>query len=111
MTTESFPMSDPTPLTTAQILREINSLEKLMDAIEKAVTVAHENLVRVPTEVDKAIGHLRELMLEKFLTIVKTFETTDQKFHNIQTQFMERDARSEQAENYTKTAVDAAFAA
>jgi DNA anti-recombination protein RmuC len=104
---EPFPV-DPSTLTTAQLLREVASLEKLvnqrMDAIEKAVTVAHENLVRVPTEVDKAIGHLREVMLEKFATM-------SERFTNIQTQFDERDVRVEQTAKDTKTAVDAALAA
>lgn len=61
-------LDDSAPMSTSQVLREVMSLEHLamqrMDAIEKAVTVAHENLVRVPTDVDKAIGHLHELMNE-----------------------------------------------
>lgn len=103
---ESF--ADPSALTTQALLREITSLEKLtaqrMDAIEKAVTVAHENLVRVPTEVDKAIGHLKEVMVVKF-------ETTEERFSSIHTQFRERDVRVEQTAKDTKTAVDAALAA
>jgi hypothetical protein len=100
--------SDPTPLTTAQLLREIQSLEKLMDqridAIEKAVEVAHENLVRVPTEVDKAVGHLRDVVMQKF-------ETTEVRFSGIKTQISERDIRVDQAAHETKVAVDAALAA
>jgi hypothetical protein len=104
--TEAFTL-DPSALTTAQLLREISSLEKLtaqrMDAIEKAVTVAHENLVRVPTEVDKAIGHLKEVVNGRLHTV-------DEKFRSIDKQFIERDVRVEQAANDTKTRVEAAFA-
>jgi hypothetical protein len=102
------PLLDPSALTTQQILREVHSLEKLtsqrMDAIEKAVEVAHDDLVRVPTEVQKAVGNLNELMLEKF-------ETTEVKFQRIQTQFEERDLRAEHTARDAKIAVDAALAA
>jgi uncharacterized protein YgbK (DUF1537 family) len=104
---ETFTL-DPSALTTAQLLREVSSLEKLtaqrMDAIEKAVTVAHDNLVRVPTEVDKAIGHLRAVMDGRL-------DTVDEKFRSVQTQFSERDIRVEQTALGTKTAVEAALAA
>jgi hypothetical protein len=94
--------------TTDLTLREIAAVEKLLtlraNAIEKAVEVAHENLVRVPTEVDKAVGHLRDVMLEKFAT-------TDQKLQTIELQFHERDVRVEQTARDTKVAIDAALAA
>jgi hypothetical protein len=102
------PIPDPTVLTTAALQREVAALEKLLDqrinAIEQAVKVAHENLVRVPTDVDKAIAHLRELLLEKFAT-------TGEKFNSIQTQFLERDVRVEQTAKDSKVAVDAALQA
>lgn len=99
---------DPSSLTTSQLLREINSLDKLLesrlDAIEKAVKVAHENYVRWPTEVDKAINNLRALFDERF-------QTTGEKFNSIQTQFLERDTRTEQTSRDSKVAVDAALSA
>lgn len=106
---------DPSPLTTAQVQREVAALEKLatqrMDAIEKAVAVAHENLVRVPTDVDKAIGHLRELTIERFETTKKEFLVHQEKFASVQTQFQERDVRTEQTAKDSKVAVDAALQA
>jgi hypothetical protein len=99
---------DPSSLTTAQLQREIAALEKLatqrMDAIEQAVRVAHENLVRVPTEVDKAIGHLKEVMLGKI-------EVMDEKFFSVQTQFVERDVRAKQSSEDQKVAIGAALQA
>jgi len=64
--------------TNALVQREIASLEKLIhqriDSVEKAVTVAHDNLVRIPTEVDKAVGHLRGLMDERDLRYDQRFK-------------------------------------
>ena len=49
--------SDPTELTVDLTEREISHVKELLqnqlDAIERAITVAHDDLVRVPTEVDK----------------------------------------------------------
>lgn len=99
---------DPSALTTAQLATASASLEKLftqrMDAIEKAVEIAHENLVRVPTDVDKAVGHLRSVIDEKLNTHLE-------KFASVQTQFSERDVRTEQSAIGTKVAVDAALQA
>jgi len=86
----------------------IAELEKLMtqrmEAIEKAVSVAHEDLVRVPTAMDKAIGNLREVVDGKLDTIYE-------KLTGVGTQFRERDVRVAQTALDTKTAVDAALAA
>ena len=102
------PDPDPTVLTTAALLREIGNLESRVmsriDGIEKAVAVAHEDMVRVPTAVDKAVEQLRALTWGRF-------DTVDVKFHGITNQFTERDVRVEQTARDTKTAVDAALAA
>lgn len=51
--------------TTEPLFHEIRSLKELVytriRALEKAVEVAHEDLVRVPTEVQKAVGTLKDL--------------------------------------------------
>jgi hypothetical protein len=99
---------DPTPLTTAQLQREVAALEKLftqrMDAIEKAVNVAHENLVRVPTEVQKAVGHLEQLTQGKL-------ETVNERFNSVQRQLLECDARAERDARDAKERVDSALQA
>jgi len=62
----NVPNPDPSDLTVNMILREIASVRSLLEtritAVEKASDVFRENLTRVPTEVDKAIERLRELM-------------------------------------------------
>jgi len=57
--------------------------------------VAHEDLVRVPTDVQKQVGNLRDLHEEKF--------------RSVEIQFTERDTRTEQKDRDTKVAIDAAF--
>ncbi len=104
----SVPVPDPTVLTTASLLREIGSLRELLlariTALENAVALAHENLVRVPTETDKAIDHLREVVFQRF-------DVEKQKFIGIQTQFEERDTRVEQTATAYKEALGAALQA
>jgi hypothetical protein len=65
--------ADPTPLTTKMLLREVANLnEKLtirLDAMDKAMVLFQENLTRVPTEVQKEVGHLKQLAEQKFAEI------------------------------------------
>jgi hypothetical protein len=60
---------DPSTLTTAQLLRELTSLKELfttrIDAVEKAQEKFEENMLRVPTEVDRGVKTLRELLESK----------------------------------------------
>lgn len=62
---ESRPDPDPTTLTTAQLLREIDSLKELvftrLDGMDTAIKLFNENITRVPTDTDKKIQHLKEL--------------------------------------------------
>lgn len=75
------PRPDPTRLTTQQLLREITALERLvftrLDAMDKALALSHESLTRVPTEVDKQIEHLSQLVNEKFAGISQRFIERD----------------------------------
>lgn len=98
---EQFRITDPSQLTTRQILREVTLLEdKLVarfGAEEKAIDKLSSQYERVSDVVDKAIGQHNEVNTEKF--------------NSIQTQFKERDTRSEQSSKDSKTAVDAALQA
>lgn len=103
---------DPTALTTQQLWREISSLKELLtariDSIEKAISIAHEDMVRVPTEVQKQVGNLRELHDEKFTAVQILI---DEKFGNVYQRFEERDVRTEQVSRDSKLAIDAALQA
>jgi polyhydroxyalkanoate synthesis regulator phasin len=108
MTEGSIPVPDPSVLTTQALLREIGGLRELLsqrvESIEKAVEVAHNNLVRVPTDVDRTVGHLREVVHEKFNTV-------SERFDGIATQFAERDTRVEQTARAGEEALKAALQA
>lgn len=110
---------DPTALTTQLMLRELSSLKAVLDerfdsfavrlaAMDKAQALFETNLTRVPTEVDKAISHLKELHDKKFN---ERFETVSERFQSVQTQFRERDVRVEESAKATSIAVGAALAA
>jgi hypothetical protein len=97
----SISVLDPSQLTTEQLRRELTMLREMveirLDAMDKAAELFHDNLVRVPTDTDKQISHLKELHDEKFVGVEK--------------QFLERDVRSRAAEVAAQVAVNAALQA
>lgn len=76
---------------------QIENVRVRLDAMDEATKVLHETVTRTPTEIQLAIGHLREVINEKF--------------ESVGTQFKERDTRQEREARDNKVAVDAAFAA
>jgi rubrerythrin len=108
----SVPLPDPTVLTTENLRREIDNLTKLIDArldgMDKAVIIFQDSLTRVPTDTDKQVGHLRELLLSE---LAKVSQMHEEKFRSIGVQFTERDVRTEQTSRDSKVAVDAALQA
>jgi hypothetical protein len=72
-TDEVIPNPDPSRITSEQIEKAVaNSESKIntkIDGIEKAIEVQHEDLVRVPTLLDRAIGSQRELTDARFANI------------------------------------------
>lgn len=104
--------TDPTPLTTSQLLREIGSLKELVFteivAVKEGIKIAHEDLVRVPTDVQRQVGSLRELLETK---IIDSDNLKEEKFRNIDKRLdLVEQARIEQKKD-TATAVDAALKA
>lgn len=106
------PIPDPTLLTTQQLLRELTTLKELvfsriegmdealrirLDGMDEATRLLQTQQLRVPSDTDKAIQHLREL--------------TETRFESIEVQFKERDTRTEQTSKDSKVAVDAALQA
>ena len=98
---DSRPVPDPTLLTGQMIAREVQMLRELLetrlDAMDRAMIVFNDNITRVPTDVDKQVGHLKELHEEKFA--------------GVQKQFSERDVRVESSSRDNKVAIDAALQA
>jgi len=161
-TQKEMDKSDPSALTTSQLWREIAALKELFEtrlsAVERGIEVAHQDVVRVPTEVQKQVGALRDLIEVKFEngtqrhseiderialirnvletrldgydTAIELLQATadkfparmdekiaasagvhEEKFRSIQTQFAERDTRTDQTSRDSKVAVDAALQA
>jgi len=83
---------DPSRLTTQMVWREVESLKELLitrlDAIEKATIVAHEDLVRVPTEVQKQVAGLRELHDEKFIVNAERIASLAAVLEKYETEFI-----------------------
>jgi hypothetical protein len=108
----SVPLPDPTLLTTENLRREIANLSLLIDArldgMDKAVVIFQDSLTRVPTDTDKQVSHLRELVLSELTRVSLVHE---EKFRSIGVQFTERDVRTEQTSRDSKVAVDAALQA
>lgn len=109
-------LPDPTERTSEQISSAIKSLKELLqqqnqalrqelytriDAIDMATKLFNENLTRVPTEVVKQIGHLKELH----------GSLIEERFSGVQKQFDERDIRAKASEDAAKVAVNAALQA
>jgi cation transport regulator ChaB len=88
-------------VTLNQLYREFSLLLKLvetrLDGMDKAQELFKDDLTRVPTELDKEISHLKDLYEEKF--------------RSIETQFRERDTRTEQISKQSEVAINAALQA
>jgi hypothetical protein len=99
---------DPSALTTAQTVREIAALKELittrLEAMDKAIVLFSDNLTRVPTDVDKQVGNLKELHDERFSRVATQIDA-------IQRQFTERDGRVKEAIYAAKIALDDALLA
>jgi hypothetical protein len=81
--------ADPTQLTLDVVHRESLFLKELiftrLDAMDKAVALFNTNLTRVPTDVDKQVGNLKDLLLERFNRVTTQFD-------GIQLQFSKSEA-------------------
>lgn len=95
------PVPDPTTLTTQLLTREVACLREIiearLDGMDKAIELLQRATDRHPAEITAAVDQLQELHEEKF--------------GSIQTQFSERDTRTESTARDSKIAIDAALQA
>jgi hypothetical protein len=123
---EIIPNPDPSALTSTSIDRavtnafriteaKLTAIDVRIDGMEKAVEVFQADLTRVPTQLDRAIDGLRDVIDAEMRGSIKEIEkldaVTDQRFIAVGAQFTERDTRTDQRACDTQKAVDAAFAA
>jgi cation transport regulator ChaB len=97
----SPPHPDPSTLTTAALTREVEALKELMftrlDAMDKAMELFQNDITRVPTDTDRQIKQLSDLLDEKFKGIEERISgivaLREEMFHTVDVQFNERDKR------------------
>ena len=102
-----------------ELQTQLRAIDVRFEAIDKATTLQHEDQVRVPTQIDKAISALRDILEQSLRTasvemlgeLRRHIAETAEKFAGVAAQFSERDTRTDQRAGDTKLAVDAAFAA
>ena len=92
---------DPIALATEQLTHGLTNLGELLEArinaVEELAHHRYEDLRRLPTETDRQVSHLKELLNEKFASVQKQFD--------------ERDIRTRASEDASKVAVNAALQA
>ena len=81
----------------------VRELGVRIESVEKAVALAHDDLVRVPTKVQEAIGGLKEFIEER---VSGNDRVSAEKFSGIAVQFRERDERAAQLAIQQKDAAD-----
>ena len=91
-----YPVPDPTVLTTQQLHRELLALREILEARLNGM--------------DKALS-LLQAAVDRSPSIPEIFAQFTEKFNSVETQFSERDIRTEQTSRDSKVAVDAALQA
>ena len=76
---------------------KLSTVGERLNGIDEATKLRLSGIEGIPTQIDDKVGHLAALQ--------------DEKFASVQTQFLERDTRSEREARDNAKAVDAAFAA
>ena len=103
---------DPTLLTTQQLLRELSSLREIFETrlsgMDRAAEVLSETVNRTPTAIQSAVGSLREVYDERFISIERV---SNERLKSIALQFAERDVRTDQAATASASALAAALQA
>jgi hypothetical protein len=105
------PRPDPTKLTTDQLYREIAALKEIvftrLDGMDRALSVATDDLNRQPTAIDKAIDHLKDMLGARMNGMDQLRE---QKFAEMKMQFREQDSRFSVITQASKEAIEKALA-
>ncbi len=115
----SKPNPDPTARTTDQLYRALEAMQRQVetkidgiqavistriDAMDRAIILAQTSIDKFPDQMLAAVGQLRSIVDGKV-------EVVNERFKSIETQFIERDTRTEQTSRDSKVAVDAALQA
>jgi len=106
--TPFVPVPDPTLLTTEQLIRAIGALREVietrLDGMDKGIVLLQTTNDKFPAFVAHEIKQLEALHDERFKSV-------QVQFRGIETQFVERDTRTEQNSQASTTAINAALQA
>lgn len=106
------PVPDPTKLTNEAVAKMASDLKELFNiqfaTVLKEIARIDRALEGRPAEIATAVGHLEVLFTEKLHSLELN---SAEQFKSVQTQFRERDTRTEQSSKDSKVAVDAALQA
>lgn len=109
---DSKPNPDPTKLTTEQLERGMAGLREIIEARlngnDRSITERWAMIDRELVYIQKQLDGRKQAIVDEVSHLSKLHE---EKFSSIQTQFSERDTRTDQAASTTKVAVDAALQA
>jgi hypothetical protein len=92
----------------AQVLALRELVTGRIDGIDRATKLLAENVDKLPSDIDRSSAALREVV-EGLITNVR--DVTLEKFDAVNTRFLERDTRTEQAAQESRISLDAALAA
>lgn len=125
-----IPNPDPSEMTRSKIDHDVGELEQKLyerieglraamqarlDAIDKASLLFETNLNRIPTQTDRQVSGLQDLIYAKLDSLQTLLNSnlmlTDEKFAGVDRQFVERDVRVLQSAAAATTAVNAALQA
>lgn len=68
------PLADPSVLTTRQTLREVNNLRELIETRLDGIDREFKRVAQFPTDADKALTSLRDILTERFLRVEQVIE-------------------------------------
>lgn len=106
--TGSRPVPDPTVLTTEQLLRAVEAVREVIGATRQILETRLDGMDRAIELLQKASDQLPDYVKEH---VAGLQELHEEKFTGVQTQFRERDTRTDQTAKDSKVAVDAALSA
>ena len=85
---DNLPVPDPSALTTEQLERAVKAerdyvngrfdiLAERLNGMDEAARVLNDTITKVPTDVQQAVGHLKDVTNEKFISIGQQLETSE----------------------------------
>jgi cobalamin biosynthesis Mg chelatase CobN len=120
---QNIPVPDPSTLTTEQLHRELASLREILETrltgMDTATGLLAIRLERLTTEFIGKLDHQQSDRLDQLIALREALNgqislvkaVMDERFTAVDTRFLERDTRTQQAADESRISLDAALAA